>query len=68
MSSIPALSFGDLLKQLRKCTGMTQGDLAGAHTHLQEAVTVAATFEYQEMLRLWQPLLGLVTLYEENVQ
>ena len=47
---------------------LMQGDLAGAHAHLQEAVTLAATFEYQEMLRLWQPLLGLVTLYEGNVQ
>ena len=47
---------------------LMQGDLAGAHTHLQEAVTLAATFEYQEMLRLWQPLLGLVTLYGGNVQ
>ena len=47
---------------------LMQGDLAGAHTHLQEAVTLAATFEYQEMLRLWQPLLGLVTLFEGNIQ
>ena len=31
-------------------------------------MTLAAAFEYQEMLRLWQPLLGLVTLYEGNVQ
>ena len=30
MSSSPALPFGDLLKQLRKRTGMTQGDLAAA--------------------------------------
>lgn len=47
---------------------LMQGDLAGAHTHLQEAVNLAAAFEYQEMLRLWQPLLGLVTLYEGNIQ
>ena len=30
MSSSPALPFGNLLKQLRKRTGMTQGDLAAA--------------------------------------
>ena len=30
MSSSPALPFGDLLKQLRKRSGMTQGDLAAA--------------------------------------
>jgi predicted ATPase/transcriptional regulator with XRE-family HTH domain len=41
-----------------------QGNLAQARVQLQEAVTIAATFDYQEMVALWQPLLGLVILYE----
>ena len=44
-----------------------QGDLAEAHTYLQEAVTIAATFNYQEMVGLWQPLLALVRLYGGQV-
>lgn len=44
-----------------------QGDLAEAHTYLDEAVTIAAAFNYQEMVGLWQPLLGLVTLYEGKI-
>ena len=41
-----------------------QGDMAQAHMNLQEAVAIAAAFNYQEMLGLWQPLLGIVTLYK----
>ncbi len=44
-----------------------QGDLAEAHAYLQEAVTIAATFNYQEMVGLWQPLWALVRLYEGQV-
>ncbi|MFN8493297.1 MAG: helix-turn-helix domain-containing protein [Caldilineaceae bacterium] len=40
-----------------------QGDLAKAHTYLQEAVSIASDFNYQEMVGLWQPLLALVSLY-----
>lgn len=45
-----------------------QGDLAQAQTQLHEAVTLAAAYNYQEMVGLWQPLLGLVTLYRGNAQ
>lgn len=34
-----------------------------AYTYLDEAVTLATAFNYQEMIGLWQPVLGLVTLY-----
>jgi predicted ATPase len=40
-----------------------QGDLVKAHTYLQEAIP---RLESREMLGLWQPLLGLVTLYNGN--
>jgi predicted ATPase/transcriptional regulator with XRE-family HTH domain len=40
-----------------------QGDLAQAHTLLEEAVTIAAPFNYADGLGPFQPLLGIVTLY-----
>ncbi len=42
---------------------LLQGDLAQAHAYLDEAVTIATAFNYQEMIGLWQPALGIVTLY-----
>jgi tetratricopeptide (TPR) repeat protein len=42
---------------------LLQGDIAQAHTLFQEAVTIATTFNFPEVLACWQPLLGLVTLY-----
>jgi hypothetical protein len=46
---------------------LLQGDLVQAHTLLQEAITSAATVDYQEMLGSLQPILALVTLYRGNV-
>lgn len=43
-----------------------QGDLEEAHAYLYEAVTLAEAFGYQEMIGLWQPVLGIVTLYRGN--
>ncbi len=40
-----------------------QDDLPQAHPYLQEAVTIAAAYNYQEMIGLWQPLLAIATLY-----
>jgi predicted ATPase/transcriptional regulator with XRE-family HTH domain len=45
-----------------------QGDLAQAQKQLYEAVTLAAAYNYQEMVGLWQPLLGLVTLHRGDAQ
>lgn len=45
---------------------LLQGDLAQAHRHLHEAVSIATTI-HQEILGNWQPLLGLVILYEGDV-
>ena len=42
---------------------LLQGDLAGAHRHLHESVTIATAFTYQSLLGIWQSLLGIVTLY-----
>ncbi|MEZ4866279.1 MAG: tetratricopeptide repeat protein [Caldilineaceae bacterium] len=42
---------------------LLQGDLAQAHAYLHEAIVTATEFNYQEMIGLWQPVLGLVTLY-----
>jgi len=44
-----------------------QGDLAQAYGYLQEAVTIAEKFNYQEMVGLWQPLLAITTLYRGDV-
>ncbi|MFZ4656809.1 MAG: ATP-binding protein [Caldilineaceae bacterium] len=46
---------------------LLQGDLAQAHTYLDEAVTTATAFNYQEMIGLWQPVLGIVTLYRGDL-
>lgn len=40
-----------------------QNDLAQAHGYLQEAVNIAITFNYGEMIGLFQPTLALVTAY-----
>lgn len=45
-----------------------QGDLAQAQAQLYEAVTLAAAYNYQEMVGLWQPLWGLVTLHRGDAQ
>jgi len=45
---------------------LLQGDLAQAHRHLYEAVTLIKTFNIPGMLGNWPSLLGLVTLYSGN--
>lgn len=40
-----------------------KNDLAQAHIYLQEAVNIAITFNYREMIGLFQPTLALVTAY-----
>lgn len=40
-----------------------QNDLVQAHDYLQEAVNIAITFNYGEMIGLFQPTLALVTAY-----
>ena len=45
-----------------------QDDLPQAHSYLLEAVTIAATFNYQEMVGFWQPLLAIVVLYQGDRQ
>ncbi|MEZ4866272.1 MAG: BTAD domain-containing putative transcriptional regulator [Caldilineaceae bacterium] len=42
---------------------LLRGDLAQAHSLLQEAVAIAAAVNSKAMVRNWQPLLGLVALY-----
>lgn len=42
---------------------LVQGDLAQAHTYLQETLTIAAAVNNRETLGYAQPLLALVTLY-----
>lgn len=42
---------------------LLQGDLTQAQAYLDEAVTIATAFNYQGMIGLWQPVLGIVTLY-----
>ncbi len=42
---------------------LLQGNLSQAQAFLGEAITVAASFSYQEVLCAVQPLLGLATLY-----
>ena len=43
---------------------LLRGDLGQAHKLLSEAVTIATTVGYKEVQCHWQPLLGLVTLYQ----
>ncbi|MFN8491768.1 MAG: helix-turn-helix domain-containing protein [Caldilineaceae bacterium] len=45
---------------------LLQGDLTQAFVHLEEAVNIATTFNYQEGLGLLQPLFAIVTLYLGN--
>ncbi len=40
-----------------------QNDLVQAHGYLQEAVNIAITFNYSEMIGLFQPTFALVTAY-----
>jgi predicted ATPase len=44
-----------------------QGDLVQAHTHLQEAVSIATAFNYRDMMGFLQPLLAITTLYSGDL-
>jgi hypothetical protein len=57
--------IGDCLGTLGRLA-LLQGDLPQAHRHFHEVVTLATTFNLRMTQCQWQPLLGLVTLYDDN--
>jgi ATP/maltotriose-dependent transcriptional regulator MalT len=46
---------------------LLQGELTQAHTYFQEALTIAAIFNYATPRCQWQPVLGLVCCYQGNL-
>ena len=47
---------------------LLHGDIAAAHTYLQQVVTIGSTQRLPVVLIEWQPLLGLITLYSGHAQ
>jgi ATP/maltotriose-dependent transcriptional regulator MalT len=45
---------------------LIRGEIAEAHTLLQETMTIGTTYDLPVELANWQPLLGIVTLYSGN--
>ena len=58
--------FGDCLGILGR-VALLKGDLAQAHMHFHEAVSIATTFSLPLPLGDYQPYLALVTLYRGDV-